>query len=83
MKAVIKKKELIKKVSLSDSTIARLEKEGNFPARFNYVGGVAWNIDEIEAWLDLQQKLGAGKEANSKPDVKLRKTRPVKQARAA
>ncbi|MFC0229152.1 helix-turn-helix transcriptional regulator [Serratia aquatilis] len=77
MKAVIRKKELIKKVSLSDSTIWRLEKRGKFPARFNYVGRVAWDLDEIEAWLELQKKEGTGKEADRKPDVKLRKTRPI------
>lgn len=61
MKAVIRKKELIKKVSLSDSTIWRLEKRGKFPARFNYVGRVAWDLDEIEAWLELQKKREQGR----------------------
>ncbi|WP_260512652.1 helix-turn-helix transcriptional regulator [Serratia fonticola] len=77
MKAAINKKGLKQIVPLSDSTISRLEKQGKFPPRFNLAGGVAWNLEEIEAWLDLQQKEGTGKEPNRKPDVRLRKKRPV------
>ncbi|MEX2990228.1 helix-turn-helix transcriptional regulator [Serratia fonticola] len=83
MKAAINKKRLLQMVPLSDSTIGRLEKQGKFPARFNLAGVVAWNLEEVEAWMDAHQKEGTGKETNRKPDVKLRKTRPVAQARAA
>lgn len=82
MKAAINRKRLLQVVPLSNSTIGRLEKQGKFPARFNLAGVVAWNLEEVEAWMDAHQNGGAGKEINRKPDVKLRKTRPVTQARA-
>lgn len=77
MKAAINRKRLLQVVPLSDSTIGRLEKQGKFPARFNLAGVVAWNLEEVETWLDLHQEQGTGKETNRKPDVRLRKARPV------
>lgn len=77
MKAAINRKRLLQVVPLSESTIGRLEKQGKFPIRFNLAGVVAWNLEEIETWLDLHQEQGTGKETNRKPDVRLRKARPV------
>ncbi|OCJ22624.1 AlpA family phage regulatory protein [Serratia sp. 14-2641] len=77
MKAAINRKRLLQVVPLSDSTIGRLEKQGKFPARFNLAGVVAWNLEEVETWLDLHQEQGTGMETNRKPDVRLRKARPV------
>ena len=38
---------------LSETTIWRLEKDGQFPRRRRISGNiVAWRSDEIEAWMD-------------------------------
>lgn len=56
MKAAIRKEKLLEIVPLSESTINKLEKEGEFPKRFAITDSlVAWNQDEIEAWLDERQ----------------------------
>lgn len=83
MKGAIDKKELLKKVPLSWYTINALEKAGEFPKRFAITPGrVAWNGDEVEAWLDARQESGTDKKPVNAPDVRQRKTRPV-QERAA
>ena len=57
MKAAIRKEELVKIVPLSFYAIDKLEKEGGFPKRFPLTARtVAWNLDEIEDWLDKRQK---------------------------
>ncbi|MEW7002042.1 hypothetical protein M5585_26965 [Serratia ureilytica] len=43
---------------------------------------VAWNKDEVEAWLDARQKEFTGVKPKHHPDVRQRKQRPV-QERAA
>ncbi|NIL23504.1 AlpA family phage regulatory protein [Yersinia mollaretii] len=56
MKAAIRKKKLLAIVPLSEYTIDQLEKAGKFPKRFPLTNGtVAWNLDEVEAWLDHRQ----------------------------
>ncbi|AIN19926.1 prophage CP4-57 regulatory family protein [Yersinia rochesterensis] len=56
MKAAIRKKKMLEIVQLSEDTINRLEKAGMFPKRFPLTNRtVAWNRDEVEAWLDLRQ----------------------------
>lgn len=43
-------------VSLSRTTIWRLERAGNFPKKIKLsVGAVGYRISEIEAWLDSRQ----------------------------
>jgi prophage regulatory protein len=62
MKRALGKKELLAVVPLSMSTIEKLEKEGNFPRRWFITDKrCAWNADEVEAWLDERQALGAAK----------------------
>lgn len=57
MKGAIRKPELLKIVPLSESNITALEKAGEFPKRFPLTGRtVAWNLDEVEAWLDQRQQ---------------------------
>lgn len=57
MRAALRKEELIKLVPLSFYAIDKLEKEGDFPKRFSLTPRVvAWNRDEVEAWLDARQQ---------------------------
>lgn len=50
---VIRKRELLKMIPLSDATIWRMEKRGEFPKRFTLGGrAVGWFADEIDEWLD-------------------------------
>ncbi len=50
---VIRKRELLKMIPLSDVTVWRLEKKGEFPKRFTLGGrAVGWFADEIDEWLD-------------------------------
>ena len=52
-KPVIRKSELLNIIPLSDTTIWRMEKRGEFPKRFTLGGrAVGWFADEIEEWLD-------------------------------
>jgi len=49
---IIRKPELMQKVGLSDSTIWRMEKKGDFPKRLQIGGNaVGWLSDEIDRWL--------------------------------
>lgn len=57
MRAALRKEELIKLVLLSFYAIDKLEKDGDFPKRFSLTPRVvAWNRDEVEAWLDARQQ---------------------------
>ena len=52
---VIRKRELFKMIPLSDVTVWRLEKKGEFPKRFTLGGrAVGWFADEIDEWLDAK-----------------------------
>lgn len=49
---VIRRKELCRMVGLSDVTIWRLEREGDFPKRISLGGNsVGWLEDEVVAWI--------------------------------
>jgi prophage regulatory protein len=49
---VLRKRDVVRRVGMSASTIYRLEQSGNFPRRFR-VGdrAVAWLESDIEAWV--------------------------------
>lgn len=77
----IRRIELRQLVPLADTTIYDMEKRGEFPRRFNLTPRcVVWDLAEVEAWL-AERRL-ASKQAQIKrapsPDVRQRKTRPVK-----
>lgn len=56
MKGAIRKEKLLEMVPLSEYTINNLEAAGEFPKRFALTSrAVAWNRDEVEAWLDARQ----------------------------
>ncbi|MBS1191015.1 MAG: phage transcriptional regulator, AlpA [Rhodocyclaceae bacterium] len=71
--------ELLKMVPLSASTIYQLENRGDFPKRFALTSRcVVWDYDEVVAWLDARKE--AASKPLSKPDVRNRKTRPVRNS---
>jgi prophage regulatory protein len=81
-KRAIRRTELRQIVPLADTTIYELEQRGDFPRRFYLTSRcVVWDLSEVEAWLE--QRRHASHEAPSRrapsPDVRQRKTRPVKQ----
>jgi prophage regulatory protein len=72
----IRREELLQIVQLSESTIYQMEKQGTFPKRFALTERcVAWDYDEVVAWL--QAKKNEARQTATKPDVSLRKARPV------
>jgi len=77
----IRRDQLRELVPLADTTIYEMERRGEFPSRFNLTSRcVVWDLAEVEAWLDARRqasKVKTIKRAPS-PDVKLRKSRPVR-----
>lgn len=77
----IRRAELRKIVPLSDTTIYELERRGEFPKRFYITSRcVVWDLEEIESWLNARRSASETGESRRAawPDVKQRKTRPVK-----
>lgn len=82
MQRTIRRTELRRIVPLADTTIYELEQRGEFPRRFHLTPRcVVWSLAEVEAWLvERRQASDAAliKRAPG-PDVRLRKTRPVRR----
>jgi prophage regulatory protein len=58
---IIRKKELLAMVGLSDATVWRKEKKGDFPIRLKLGGNsCGWLESEVYGWID---KLSAAREA--------------------
>jgi len=73
----IRRQELRLIVPLAETTIYEMERRGEFPRRFNLTPRcVVWDLAEVEAWIE--QRKQARRSSVSKPDVHLRKTRPVR-----
>ncbi|KGB99138.1 helix-turn-helix transcriptional regulator [Burkholderia cepacia] len=73
----IRRKELRQIVPLAETTIYEMERRGEFPRRFNLTPRcVVWDLAEVEAWIEQRKQHRRG--SVSKPDVHLRKTRPVR-----
>lgn len=73
----IRRHELRQIVPLAETTIYEMERRGEFPRRFNLTPRcVVWDLAEVEAWIE--QRKQAPRRGVSKPDVRLRKTRPVR-----
>lgn len=52
---IIRKKELLEMIGLSDATIWRMEKKGDFPLRLRLGGNsCGWLESEIYGWLNLR-----------------------------
>ncbi len=73
----IRRQELRQIIPLSETTIYEMERRGEFPRRFNLTPRcVVWDLVEVEAWIEERKQ--APRKEISKPDVRLRKTRPVR-----
>ena len=73
----IRRQELRQIVPLAETTIYEMERRGEFPRRFNLTPRcVVWDLAEVEAWVEERKQAPRG--GTSKPDVHLRKTRPVR-----
>jgi len=61
MRRMLKKKEVIDLTGLSDPTIWRRERAGDFPQRIQLSPNrVGWFEDEIEAWQESRPRGTAG-----------------------
>jgi prophage regulatory protein len=73
----IRRHELRQIVPLAETTIYEMERRGEFPRRFNLTPRcVVWDLAEVEAWIEERKQ--APRTNISRPDVRLRKTRPVR-----
>ena len=82
-KRVICRSELRKFVPLADTTIYEMEQRGEFPKRFFLTPRcVVWDLAEVEAWLDERRRASEADIVRRAPapDVRQRRTRPVKAA---
>jgi prophage regulatory protein len=61
-RTIIRKRRVRQKTGLSDTTIWRLEKKGEFPARIQITegGSVGYYEDEIDVWIHERVR-GGGK----------------------
>jgi prophage regulatory protein len=77
LKRTIRRHQLREIVPLADSTIYEMEQRGEFPRRFALSPRcVVWDLSEVEAWLLLRRSAPLARAPH--PDVKRRRTRPVK-----
>lgn len=73
----IRRHELRQIVPLAETTIYEMERRGELPRRFNLTPRcVVWDLAEVEAWIEERKRAPRGDA--TKPDVRLRKTRPVR-----
>ena len=77
----IRRPELRKIVPLGDTTIYEMEQRGEFPRRFYLTARcVVWDLAEVEVWIEERRRASDAsliKRAPT-PDVRLRKSRPVR-----
>ena len=81
VKRMLRRKELRLIVPLADTTIYEMERRGEFPRRFNLtLRCVVWDLAEVEAWIEQRRKDSDARLVSvaPSPDVRLRRTRPVK-----
>ena len=86
VKRMLRRKELRLIVPLADTTIYEMERRGEFPRRFNLTPRcIVWDLAEVEAWIEQRRKDSDARLVSvaPSPDVRLRRTRPVKLHRQA
>ncbi|WP_083860112.1 helix-turn-helix transcriptional regulator [Bradyrhizobium diazoefficiens] len=77
IKRTIRRDQLREMVPLADSTIYEMEQRGEFPKRFALSARcVVWDLAEVEAWLAARRSTPLARAPH--PDVRQRRTRPVK-----
>lgn len=77
----IRRQQLRDLVPLADTTIYDMEQRGEFPQRFYLTARcVVWDLSEVEAWLEDRRRASRARAVKRAPipDVRLRKTRPVR-----
>ncbi|MBU4435912.1 MAG: AlpA family transcriptional regulator [Alphaproteobacteria bacterium] len=77
----IRRAQLQKIVPLADTTIYEMERRGEFPRRFALTRRcVVWDLAEVETWLAERKRQAqeGTQERAPLPDVRDRKTRPVR-----
>jgi len=79
---MIRHTELKRIVPLAGSSIYELEQSGGFPRRFSLTQRcVVWDLSEVEAWIEERRQVS--KEGRiitaTSPDVRKRRSRPVKR----
>ena len=82
-KRAVRRPELRRIVPLSDTTIYEMEQRGDFPKRFYLTPRcAAWDLEEVMAWLGrwIEETSGRPSDAVPMPDVRTRKSRPVKRS---
>jgi prophage regulatory protein len=78
LRRTIRRQQLREMVPLADSTIYEMEQRGEFPRRFALSPRcIVWDLAEVEAWLVARRATPIRRAQH--PDVKQRKTRPVKE----
>ena len=76
LRRTIRRHQLHEMVPLADST-NEMEQRGEFPRRFALSPRcVVWDLSEVEAWLLLRRSTPLTRAPH--PDVKQRRSRPVK-----
>ena len=78
----IRRAQLRQIVPLADTTIYEMEQRGEFPRRFRLTPRcVVWDLAEVEAWIEERRLASDASQIKSAPapDVRQRKTRPVRQ----
>ena len=86
IRRTVRRNELRQIVPLSDTTIYELEQRGEFPRRFYLTPRcVVWDLAEVEDWIEMRRHASdtATMERAPFPDVRQRKTRPVKGSHRA
>ncbi|TPI76281.1 AlpA family phage regulatory protein [Mesorhizobium sp. B2-8-9] len=78
LRRTIRRHQLREIVPLADSTIYEMEQRGEFPRRFALTPRcVVWDLSEIQAWLAARRSKPILRAP--KPDLKQRRTRPVRE----
>jgi prophage regulatory protein len=64
---IIRKREVIEKTGLSESTLRRRTQDAGFPAPVSLGDGAAigWYLDEIDAWLESRPRVRFAPRADS------------------
>lgn len=81
----IRRQELHQIVPLAETTIYAMEQRGEFPRRFALtVRCVVWDLEEVEAWVAARKQASRSGDAakSTGPDVRQRKSRPVRNTSA-
>ena len=60
MDKVLRRRQMLELIGLSNTTQWRLEKAGDFPARIKLgKGSVGWHLNEVEEWLKGRERVSS------------------------